>query len=133
MQLMHNQISEWKKFGNTLLLRMAMRLTKVDPATAQDYVNKVEGKTMQSNDDNAIVQHQDGNDVTQNKDTWKIYGQDSADLKLCSTYINFLKDNNDPRLPVVSWIYATEDSKPADPDLDCHRVILLAARSQLLI
>ncbi|MDP4213459.1 MAG: SusD/RagB family nutrient-binding outer membrane lipoprotein, partial [Bacteroidota bacterium] len=33
-----DQIGEWKKFGNTLLLRMAMRLTKVDPATAQQYV-----------------------------------------------------------------------------------------------
>ena len=47
---------------------------------------------MQSNDDNAIVQHQDGNDLTRNKDTWEINGQDSADLKLCSTYINFLKE-----------------------------------------
>ncbi len=108
------QIGQWKKFGNTLLLRMAMRLTKVDPATAQAWVKKVAGQTMQSNDDNAIVQHQDGNNVTQNRDAWSIYGQDSADLKLCSTYINFLKDNNDPRLPVVSWIFATEDRDPAD-------------------
>ena len=108
----NDQISEWKKFGNTLLLRMAMRLTKVDPTTAQDYVKKVEGQTMQSNDDNAIVQHQAGNNVTQNRDAWSIYGQDSADLKLCSTYISFLKDNADPRLPVVSWIFATGDRDP---------------------
>ena len=39
------QIDQWKKFGNTLLLRMAMRLTKVDPATAQEYVKKVAGHT----------------------------------------------------------------------------------------
>ena len=108
------QIDEWKKFGYTLQLRMAMRLTKVDPATAQQYVTKVAGHTFQSNDDNAIVQHQDGNDLTRNKDTWEINGQDSSDLKLCSTYINFLKNNNDPRLKIISWIFATKDSKPED-------------------
>jgi hypothetical protein len=108
------QIDKWKKFGYTLQLRMAMRLTRVDPATAQQYVNKVAGKTMESNDDNAIVQHQDGADITRNKDTWEINGQDSSDLKLCSTYINFLKSNNDPRLRVISWIFATKDTKPQD-------------------
>lgn len=107
------QIKKWKRFGNTLLLRMAMRLTKVDAATAQKYVKQVEVNTMRSNDDNAIVQHQGGNDVTQNRDAWSIYGQDSADLKLCKTYIDFLKDNDDPRLPVVSWIFATEDRDPS--------------------
>lgn len=109
-----SQIDEWKKFGNTLLLRMAMRLTKIDPATAQQYVTKAADKTFKSNADNAIVQHQAGNDLTRNKDTWEINGQDSADLKLCSTYIDFLKKNNDPRLPVIAWIYATKDYKPQD-------------------
>lgn len=108
------QIDEWKKFGYTLQLRMAMRLTKIDPSTAQTYVKKVTGHTMQSNDDNAIVQHQAGNDETINKDAWEINGQDSTDLKLCSTYINFLKDNNDPRLPLISWVYRTKDAKPED-------------------
>ncbi|MEP6466901.1 MAG: SusD/RagB family nutrient-binding outer membrane lipoprotein [Parafilimonas sp.] len=102
-----SQIDEWKKFGNSFLLRIAMRLTKVDPATAQIYVNKVQGLTMTSNDDNAIVQHNAGN--FQNRDAIEINGQDSTDLKLCSTFIDTLKNNNDPRLPVIAWIYATKD------------------------
>jgi hypothetical protein len=53
----NNQMAEWKKFGNSLLLRMAMRLTKRDPATAQTYVAKVQGATMASNTDNAIIEH----------------------------------------------------------------------------
>ena len=108
-----NQIDEWKMFGNTLLLRMAMRLTKVDPATAQSYVTKVQGLTFGSNADNAIVQHQQGNE-TQNRDTWTILLQDSADLKWCKTYIDSLKLNNDPRLPVMSEIFATGSTDPAD-------------------
>jgi hypothetical protein len=107
------QIAEWKMFGNTLLLRMAMRLTKVDPATAQKYVTQVQGLTMQSNADNAIVEHSVGNE-TQNRDTWSILQEDSADLKLCSTYINELQNNNDPRLPIMSEIFATGDTTSAD-------------------
>lgn len=108
-----SQIAEWQAFGNTLLLRMAMRLTKVDPTTAQKYVTQVQGLTMQSNNDNAIVQHAQGTE-TQNRDSWSIIGEDSADLKLSSTYIDSLQFNNDPRLPWMSVIFATEDTSSAD-------------------
>jgi hypothetical protein len=107
-----SQISEWKMFGNTLLLRMGMRLTKVDPAQAQAIVQKVAGKTMQSNADNAIVQHQLGN-VTQNRDAWSILQQDSTDLKLCKTYIDMMQANNDPRLHIMATIYAKNDTTAA--------------------
>lgn len=108
------QIDKWKRFGNSLLLRIAMRLTKVDAATAQQYVSKVQGLTMTSNNDNAVVQHNEGN--FQNRDAIEINGQDSADLKLCKTFIDTLKNNNDPRLPVIAWIYATGDTKPQDQE-----------------
>jgi hypothetical protein len=90
-----------------------MRLTKVDPTTAQKYVNQVQGLTMQSNNDNAIVQHQVGTE-TQNRDAWSILDEDSADLKLCSTYIDTLQYYGDPRLPFMSEIFATEDTTSAD-------------------
>jgi len=35
-----------------------------------------------ANDDNAVVQHQAGSDVTQNRDAWSIYGQGHADFKI---------------------------------------------------
>ncbi len=108
-----DQIQAWRRFGNTLLLRMAMRLTKVDPSTAQTYVAKVQNLTMQSVDDDAVVYHSLGN-ATQNRDTWTILQQDSADLKLCKTFIDSLKDNNDPRLPVFAWVYATKSHDPDD-------------------
>ena len=102
-----DQINKWKKFGNSLLLRMAMRLTKVDPATAQKYVAQVVGKTMESNDDNAIVQHQGGLQLTANRDAVEIFGGDSTDFRLSKTYVDNMKTNSDPRLPVVAWIYTT--------------------------
>ena len=106
------QIDKWKRFGNSLLIRIATRLSNVDDKTAQEYVNKLQGQTMISNDDNAIVQHNAGN--FQNRDAYEINGQDSSDLKLCKTFIDTLKLNNDPRLPDIAWIYATGDNKPQD-------------------
>ena len=107
-----DQIAQWKKFGNSLLLRMAMRLTKVDPTTAKKYVTQVIGKTMTSNDDNAIVQHQDGLALTANRDATEIFGNDSTDLRLSNTFVGYMYGTSDPRLPVVSWIFATQDNDP---------------------
>lgn len=43
-------IAQWKKPGNSLLLRTAMRLTKVDPAKAQQFVVKaINGGLLTSN------------------------------------------------------------------------------------
>ncbi len=120
-----NQIDEWKMFGNSLLLRMAMRLTKVDPTTAQKYATQVVGKTMQSNADNAIVQHElSANSLTANQDAAQIFSQDSTDIRLSKTFIDTMKSFNDPRLPVVAWIAnglksdgtfpKTTDAKAAD-------------------
>src|SRR5450759_4020092 len=51
-------ITKWKKLGYSLLLRAAIRLTKVDPTTAASYVTKaISGGLMQSNADNAIIRH----------------------------------------------------------------------------
>ena len=102
-----DQIGQWKKFGNTLLLRMAMRLTKVDPATAQSYVTKVQDQTMQSNDDNAIVPHGTNDPLTINR-IYRGIGEDGSiqlSGQISKTFIDFLQSNNDPRLPVLSFLY----------------------------
>ena len=50
-------IAKWKKFGYSLMLRLAMRVSNVDPAMAATYVTKaVAGGTMTSNDDNMWVE-----------------------------------------------------------------------------
>lgn len=52
--------------------------------------------------------------IYENRDSWSILQEDSTDLKLCSTFIDTLKSNHDPRLPIISWIYATGDTASAD-------------------
>jgi hypothetical protein len=104
-----SQIDEWKKFGNSLLLRVAMRLTKVDPATAQTYVAKVQGLTMTDNTDNAIVEHSGQTNETFNRDAQTILGNDSSGLKFCRTFIDTLKVNKDPRLHVIAYLFRNKN------------------------
>lgn len=52
----NGDIAKWKKFGYSLMLRLAMRISNVDAATAGTYVTKaVAGGVMSSNDDNVIA------------------------------------------------------------------------------
>ena len=53
--IFNGDIAKWKKFGYSLMLRLAMRVSNVDAAMAATYVTKaVAGGTMADNGDNAI-------------------------------------------------------------------------------
>ena len=54
--IFNGDIAKWKKFGYSLMLRLAMRVSNVDATMADTYVTKaVAGGTMASNDDNVWV------------------------------------------------------------------------------
>lgn len=59
--------AKWKAFGNSMMLRLAMRLTAADAATAQAWAVKAIGAgTMTSNDHIAAVKHGDGSSGRRN-------------------------------------------------------------------
>ncbi|WP_421825790.1 SusD/RagB family nutrient-binding outer membrane lipoprotein [Larkinella sp.] len=107
-------LTKWKKFAYSLMLRLGMRLTKVDPAKAETYVKKaIAGGVMQSNDDIAKVNHAEGDDNKRNLDSNTLKTQEydatnlkgNANSKLSQTFVNFLKNNNDPRLPFIATLW----------------------------
>lgn len=52
----HGDVAKWKKFGYSLMLRLAMRVSNVDAAMANTWVTKaIQGGVMSSNDDNVIA------------------------------------------------------------------------------
>jgi hypothetical protein len=115
--LMYNgDLDKWKRFGNTLILRMAMRLSKVDPATAQAYVQKVIGKTISSNADNAFINGDaSGGIATINRNSQVLLGdggQENYYVKWSNTLINWMQANADPRLGkmTVTRLYTDESS-----------------------
>jgi hypothetical protein len=97
-------IAKWQRFGYTLLLRAGMRLTKIDAPKAQAIVQKVIGKTFQSNGDNAFLKHDiSGGRPTVNRNAQVLLGQPEADyVKWSERLINQLKTTNDPRLAVIA-------------------------------
>jgi hypothetical protein len=96
-------VTQWKKFGYSLMLRMAMRLTKVDAATAKTWAEKaVAGGTFASIADNAIVTTQLS--TSHDNAQARVYNVDLYETRWSKTMIDYLKLNADPRLGVVSEV-----------------------------
>ncbi|HVF96173.1 MAG TPA: SusD/RagB family nutrient-binding outer membrane lipoprotein [Flavisolibacter sp.] len=110
-------IDQWKRFGYSLMLRIAMRLSKVDPATAQTWAAKTVGKTFTGNADNAFVRHDaTGGRTTINRNSQVLIGdggQEHFYVKWSKTFIDFLKASNDPRSGkvAVTQLYTSANSK----------------------
>lgn len=91
---------KWKRFGYSLMLRAAMRLTKVDPTLAETYVKKaVAGGLMQSNADNALTRHT-GLYINHLAD--HLGAREKANYYLAAPFVDYLNENNDPRLKVIA-------------------------------
>ena len=101
--LFGGDITQWKKFGNSLLLRMGMRLCNVDPTRAASIVSSAfSGGVITSNDDNAMI---NANDNYKNPAASVLVGNESANYYLTKTLVDWLKDKNDPRLEAFSVRY----------------------------
>ncbi len=98
--------SKWKKLANSLMLRLAMRISNVDPGTAQQFVQSaISGGVMTSNDDLCRVPmaagpsqwfNQNGLSRAMIPDDW------GANNMLSKTLVDWLQENNDPRLRIWS-------------------------------
>ncbi|CAG5008516.1 hypothetical protein DYBT9275_04289 [Dyadobacter sp. CECT 9275] len=103
-------VTRWKKLGYSLMLRAAMRLTKVDPATAQTYVAKaVAGGLFESNSDNSMIRH---TAIYNNYIANHLAAREKTNFYLAAPFVNYLKENNDPRLPVMAVRYVGAKGGP---------------------
>ena len=86
-------VSQWIKFANTLRLRLALRISGVDPAKAKAEAEKaVSGGVMESNDDNAFLNVNAGSFNSLNQITaWN-------EFRMSANMESLLKGYDDPRL-----------------------------------
>ena len=109
----HGDITKWKKWGYSLMLRMAMRLSNVDAATANTYVTKaIAGGVFTSNADNVIVPMAVGPSLWTDQNGISrafIPGDGGESSFLSKLLIDFLKGTNagataddDPRLMILT-------------------------------
>lgn len=107
--------AKWKRWGYSLMLRLAMRVSKVDAAMANTYVAKaVAGGVFKSNADNAIVPMAVAPSLWTNQNgISRAYlpgdGGEIANAYMSKTLVDFLKGTNtastvddDPRLLILS-------------------------------
>jgi len=108
-------VAKWKKFAYSLMVRVAMRLSKVDPDKAKTWVGTaVAGGVFTDINDNALVAHEDRpSSTTANGNAWILAGQDPNASRVSKTLVDLLKGTNDPRLSSIATV-ATDPSNKAD-------------------
>ena len=109
----------WKKFANSLRLRLALRLVKVDPQRARDEAVaaiNADGGVMTSNADLARVPHQSGPStgpagVNTNANSEAF----SNPVFVTQTMVEWMRAHGDPRLRMYAAVI-TDEEVITDPD-----------------
>ncbi|MEM9884985.1 MAG: SusD/RagB family nutrient-binding outer membrane lipoprotein [Bacteroidota bacterium] len=102
---------QWRRFGNAMMLRLGMRLSEVDPATAQSWVSKaIAGGVLSSTDDDAFIQHTRGpegvnqNGIGEVLDKSNGFGDDCP--RLSATFVDWMLESADPRIDIIGVLPA---------------------------
>jgi hypothetical protein len=106
-------LNKWRRWGYSLMLRLAMRVSDVAPDLANEYVTKaVAGGVFINNEDNPFVPHSEGPNqwINQNGISRSFFPGDGGQQSyLAETFVNFLKGadpnttaDDDPRLMILS-------------------------------
>jgi hypothetical protein len=96
--------AQWQKFCNSIRLKIAMRISEVDPGTAQSLAETILGNPgnnpiMESNGDNAFL-YWPG--TAPYKEPWAENLETRDDHGMARTLVDTLKNLSDPRLPVYA-------------------------------
>lgn len=116
----NGNIEKWRKFANSLRLRIAMRLIKVDPARAKAEAEAaIAAGVFESNDDICYIQHENvlnpplggGKDGPGNGIATRLLGPEDvsyADYRVSRELIMGMLDRKDPRVPIYGRCYYTD-------------------------
>ena len=97
--LYDNDFAAWERFANSLRMRLAMRLSEVDPTTAeQEFVAAYNAGGFASNADNAMLQYPGAPYENPMYTNW--LGRD--DHGISATMVDTLASLNDPRLALYA-------------------------------
>ena len=102
-------VEKWRKFAYSLMLRLGMRMTKVDPGSAQSWVQKaIAGGTMDSNDDIAFVPHNDPSGWRNGNG--QVFLVDRQP-RISKAFVDWMVMHDDPRL----YVYGMTPVAGSDP------------------
>jgi hypothetical protein len=98
-------VNQWKKFAYSEMLRLALRLVKVDPTTGAKWAQTaISGGVFTSNDDNALVHHEANTTDAANSYGKVLVFQDPDASRVSQTFIDMLRNTADPRLHYIATL-----------------------------
>ncbi|BDD08520.1 hypothetical protein FUAX_09520 [Fulvitalea axinellae] len=100
-------LMKWKRFANSLRFRLAMRLSNVAPDLAADVISDVQGLDLIDSEENSAIWENSTDIGYENP----MYGdlQSGNRAYTGGQLVNFLKDNEDPRLAVMAMTVRDTD------------------------
>jgi len=109
-------IENWKRAGNSLLLKLAMQISEIEPAQSKAILQEIITKNqfIQSNDANLAVRF--GGQVGSQAPIWTLTHNSlfQNDLLISTRFVNLLSGKNDPRLEKFvtkpTGVYVTIDN-----------------------
>lgn len=111
------QVEQWKKLGNSLLLRLGMRYSKVNTTKAASIVAEAfAGGVMTSNNDNCFVVF-DGTLFINNMNN-NLINNNPKFYYAGEPFVNQLKATNDPRSKYLIASYVEPNNPLGDPNPD---------------
>jgi hypothetical protein len=97
-------IAKWKRFANSLMVRVAMRLTKVDAGTARTYTEKAYARgTLSDYTENALVKADVNGNSNSTTNALTVPG-DFREVRWSAPLITFMKSTLDPRVSAVAEV-----------------------------
>ena len=114
--LFDGDLTKWQKYCNSLRLRLAIRISEVEPALAKSTIEEVLGNPekypiMEDNDDNAFFWWQ-GSDVNFYEPIADAYRTRKTEFSCSDVMVDNLLANNDPRIS----IYCKPTPSSLNPD-----------------
>ncbi len=108
--LFRGDMMKWKRFTNSMRLRVATRISDVAPNVARQHIEEILGSpatypVMTSNADNAYLWWEPTGTY---REPWFTDQINRDDHGMCNTLIDYLLDFNDPRLPVYAQPAASD-------------------------
>uniref|UniRef100_A0A2B4RVH3 TonB-dependent receptor SusC n=1 Tax=Stylophora pistillata TaxID=50429 RepID=A0A2B4RVH3_STYPI len=102
-------LGKWKRYCYSMMLRLGMRLSKVDPAMAVNWTTKaIAGGVMTSNADIAYIQHTNGPEGINKNGNGEVFTADN-NARMSKTFIDALQ--GDPRLTVLASLPEKDKDK----------------------
>jgi hypothetical protein len=111
------QVAQWKKLGNSLLLRLGMRYSRLNPTKAASIVSEAfNGGVMTSNADNAFVVY-DGT-LFSNGSNNNLINNNPKFYYAAEPFVDQLKSTLDPRGKYIVAAFAEPNNPLGDPNPD---------------